>query len=842
MKRGALIALAFISAVHASAKPPRAVPVAPPKPTEENQDVPMAVPVAPPSGFRSEIPLRETAPSGPTPAPAPVEEKTEAAPKAPVPAALASPSVTLPKGPAAPASLEDRQFGLAEALAAQQQWDAAIPEYVKFVEQYPASRNAGTAYFRLAEAHLKVGNHNSARMYYGKQLASLHPGPHAGIAAYRLGQYEFQEHDYVSANAHYRKAADSLDEPNVKRSAQYFMARSLQALGRRVDARNAYQPLADSTEPHPFREASQFQLALLLEESGTATEALARFQKLGQQAQNENVRAESVVRAAQLLLKTGDAKKALPALEAALGASGTEEWRLNLRRAVLDCHAVLGNHEKVIEAFGALEADLQPDQLPDALAVVANANRQLKRFAEALRNFERLLEIAPDSAAAKPAKYERLACLYHLDKTELPREVDMFLAGNPSASDRDNAQMMKAEFMRVHGDPAGAAEAYARVVKSKELKPQRRVEAYLRLIDCGVKLSNDALIIDASTQFLLGAGAHGSVSSVLESRAYAYRRTKNLPAAEKDFRQLLEKHPKFDGRSAVMFQVALLRNEQNDNAGMVEWLERLLKEFPEDPNAADAHHWIGWAAYEARDYKKAVLHLPEARKRNPEKYFEKDSLRLIYSAYNLNDVEAVWGYVRDYLPKGSIRVPSDLLRWCAKEFRDAKTYERAESASALLCEAEDVTAADWLDLGKTRIVMGKFESARSALESFLKAASLPAERSVGFIEKSRAELGLGDLGAAQKSVEEALRLQPEGRINAEARLMAGDVQLARKEWETAAKTFASVAVFLDDDQLSPMALEKSHRAYKEAGKTKEAADMLNRLQSRYPEYAREHVK
>jgi predicted dithiol-disulfide oxidoreductase (DUF899 family) len=49
-----------------------------------------------------------------------------------------------------------------------------------------------------------------------------------------------------------------------------------------------------------------------------------------------------------------------------------------------------------------------------------------------------------------------------------------------------------------------------------------------------------------------------------------------------------------------------------------------------------------------------------------------------------------------------------------------------------------------------------------------------------------------------------------------------------------------VSIAFDDEQLAPRALEKAYKAYREAGKLKESLSVLNRLQSKFPEYAREH--
>ncbi len=104
------------------------------------------------------------------------------------------------------------------------------------------------------------------------------------------------------------------------------------------------------------------------------------------------------------------------------------------------------------------------------------------------------------------------------------------------------------------------------------------------------------------------------------------------------------------------------------------------------------------------------------------------------------------------------------------------------------------------------------------------------------LDLARAEIGSKDFAGAQKSVDEALTLQPEGKLSGEARILAGDIQAEQGNWEAAAKLYMSVAIMLDDEDVTPRALEKAVNAYSKAGKEPEAKKTLNTLQSRYPEY------
>ena len=82
-----------------------------------------------------------------------------------------------------------------------------------------------------------------------------------------------------------------------------------------------------------------------------------------------------------------------------------------------------------------------------------------------------------------------------------------------------------------------------------------------------------------------------------------------------------------------------------------------------------------------------------------------------------------------------------------------------------------------------------------------------------------------------------MTLQPEGKVNAEARLLAGDVQVERGQFDDAAKAFMSVALLYDDPTITPRALKKAAFAYDKAGKKAEADRATQQLREKYPEFA-----
>jgi tetratricopeptide (TPR) repeat protein len=182
-------------------------------------------------------------------------------------------------------------------------------------------------------------------------------------------------------------------------------------------------------------------------------------------------------------------------------------------------------------------------------------------------------------------------------------------------------------------------------------------------------------------------------------------------------------------------------------------------------------------------------------------------------------------------------VPAEILRWLAKENFNNNAFGPASKYLLMLVPRDEVMPDDFLFLARSQSELRLFKECGDSVQSYLKVVKGPAPRATALLLLARSQIELKSLDAGQKSVEEAITLQPEGDINGEARIVAGDIQIARGKPDEAAKLYESVfATGIDHPEITPRALEKAVKAYREAGLDDKAKKALNLLQSRYPEY------
>ncbi len=163
-------------------------------------------------------------------------------------------------------------------------------------------------------------------------------------------------------------------------------------------------------------------------------------------------------------------------------------------------------------------------------------------------------------------------------------------------------------------------------------------------------------------------------------------------------------------------------------------------------------------------------------------------------------------------------------------------YKGAAKHLTMLMSREDAKGDDWSPLGKSALALKDFANAEKAFSAHIAALTEPGPRAESYNYLAQAQLGAGKYAEAQSSVQQGLTLQPDGFINAELRVTAGDILASQEKWSEAAKTYEAVTVIIDDENLTPRAGEKAVDAYQRAGEVETAKKLLNKLQSRYPEY------
>lgn len=787
---------------------------------EIRRALPVNEPPTPPA-----VPFDFDATPTPTPRPRPT----------PLPAIVppvAVPEVT-PSGPPP----DQAQIDFANGFYARKIYDAAAPEYEKYLGLYPTGGDRPTALFRLGESYRLLGNATAAKTAYQTLLSTFNTGDFIGPAAFRLADLHYAEKNFASALVFYRRAAVRVKDPAVALAAKYYTARCLEQMKAASEARGAYEEVLAAKGDNPFREASRVSLAQILTSSDKKEEALKQLDALQKETSKPALKAEALVRSGLLRIELGAAEKGAADLNKALKIDEIGSYRPIAELGLLRVLYETGKYSELLTVYQDGTKDYPADLKPEVLLLVANAKRQMGDHTGANEIYQQLIKAAPDSAYAQDAAYQRLVSLYNLEDPTLVREIDAYLKSNPDSGKRDHVLLLKAETLFKQQKYAEAAPVYDAIEKGR-LPANMKAEAVFKLGWCAMQTNELDRAIESFTSFIDANPDHKLIPSALAQRAVALQQKKDFKAALKDFNELVLHHPKAKERELALQQKALILGQQQDNTGMAETFKKLLQEFPKSAAAAQANYWIGWAAFDAKDYKAAIEPFEKARDLDAEQFAEKAALRIMLAHYYLENRDAVAADIGVYLksaPKG--KVPSEVLRWLGAAYvKNDQAEEAGTYLSQLVTREGETTADDLFLLGRAQLGQKKHAEAAKSLRAYLDSTASPTPRALGLLALAEAQLGLGQFDDAQHAVDEACTLQPEGKLNAQGRMLSGDIAAARGELDQASRIYRGISVILDDPEITPRALEKAYRTLKKAGNDAEAAKVLNDLQTRYPEY------
>jgi len=776
-----------------------------------------------------------------TPTPTPIPEASPVAtpfrppPRAevaatPMPMPPADEDGSIRIAPSSPGESARTKLDLANSLYSRKMYDLAVPEYELYlISGVRDSRDA--ALFRLAECHRMLGNTAAARAGYEKLVIEFQTGEFAGAGAYRLGEVLFGYRLYDAAFLQFETASREAKDAEVRLTAKYFAARSLDYLKRQEEAAKAYRAVAETEGKNPYREHALMALAEIDVRAGRKDEGLAAFEKIA--SSSSDLAPEGSVKAAALAAELGQREKALSLFDRVAKSDKAPDWKPVALSGAMRLRYQGGDYRGVI-AMGPESINAMPEDFrAEALQLLAASHRQTGNNLEARRTYDRLLKEYPDAVPAADARLQRLISLYALNEKTLVSEIDAFLAQTTDPKARTQATLLKAETLYKQGDFASAGKLYETLL-SQDLDPALHADVLYKLGWCLSATDNSTAAVSVFTDFLDKYPAHALAAGALARRALAHQQGKALDSAIADFDLLIQKYPGTTEHELALQQKALIHGQQKNFPAMKADFAALLEKFPKTTAAAQAHFWLGWAAFEEKDFKGSIDQLDQARKIDASQFGERASLRIILAYYYLQDRASLAKEAANY--KGG-NLPAEISLWLAAQFFEDGNFSGAEALLApLVANPAAVPPEAWIQLAESRVQLGKFQDARLPADKFLESARDPATRSRGLLVKARIEASTKNLAAASALVDEALLLQPEGRLNAEARIASGDLLFAKSDFEGAARAFMTVALLIDDPAITPRALQKAADAYRRAKNPFEAERALTELRERFPDF------
>ena len=720
-------------------------------------------------------------------------------------------------------------------------YENAYKKYVTALKTFPDHPMAVPAWFRLGDCYRRLNYPNEANGCFERYLAIAPDGEYATAAALAVARYYFNKDVYQKAVEPFKAALAKLTDPVVKAETRFFLAQALQYSNDKVNAQQEYNQLLKGPKTE-YHERAELELGKLLLEQGQGAEALKYFTELAG-AKDEGIRDEAGFRAGVLNLEAEKPEEAQRLLKQTLEKSQNQTFRQIAQMALMDHAYKHENYTEVIRLYALMPLGAKGKAKAQLDMMFANSLRKKNDLAQAIRIFGEIEKEFRGMPEGTEAGYRKLMIFHDVKDKDLPKFVDAYVASirqvDAGSANIDLALLLKAETLFENKEYAGAAAAYSEV-RLEKVDPKYAAARLFKMGWAYAECGNAAMAIDVLGDFVAQWPKDPQAATALIRRAITYLKLEDYKGALQDFSRVVKNYPNSKDLEYAMHQVALVLRHERRVKEMVEAYQALLAKYPNTEVRSEATFWIGGGLFDLKRYQECLAPLQEARDKNPAEFDEKVTLRLIFAYYHLKQEDKLLREMDRYLSKFKERdelVP--VIDYLARHLYETGNYAKAEPYLKRRSDPQNPakTAPEiWRMLATVHMAARKWADAITDLSAFLLHNSHVEIRARAMLDQANCHLKLNALEQANKVAGDVLLLIRSGRLNAEARILLGDIAMAKGTPDQAVQQYVIVAEFDTDPVMLPMALHRLVGALEKQGKADAAAQYHKELDSKFPNY------
>ena len=698
---------------------------------------------------------------------------------------------------------------LGSSLLARGKAAEALEAFDRAAGRLAASPSASILRYHAAEASLALGQAVDARGRFLKLVEDDPKAPTADDALLRAAALAFDARDAALARRLAASFPTRFPESPLRADARLIDARSSLALGQPKEAIQALSAALDEDKPAPpVAQTVYYYLGLAYQKAGQPDKAAEVLAKLARTP--APVAADAQYLLGQTDFDAGRFEQAIPSLMKYLSGKPKGE---------------VADH---------------------ALARIAQAQAELGRLDEAAESLTKLAETFPQSPTLAPTRL-RLA-----ETALAAKKYDQAAAWfRLSAEANDPARKPRARSglgwsLLRGGQPAEAAAAFGTLLDESPDDPLAPEAALAR-----------GFALDQAKQPEAALGAYALTlekypkSPQAGPAALALARlqveAKKPGDAAKSYARVVQDYSATSGEGLdlVLAEWGWSLIDAGKTAEADATFDRLLKEFPESPRAADARYNLAISAFAARDHDAVLGRLKplvaEGSTAPPQ---------LIRPALNLlGRSQAEKGDWANASATFSRLIAEDTEGKFRREARFWKAEVAFKSGDAKLAEAEFAALAaeppegsDFKGLASTAKArrvqclaqQGRWDDTIAAAEAF-KATDPddPLAPEVNYA-RGRACQGLARFDDARSAFDRVIAARRGSELAARAQLMRGETFFHQHQYKEALRDYYRVIIQYNAPEWQAVALLEAGKVHEKLDQWREAAESYEKLRAQFP--------
>ncbi|MDA0767554.1 MAG: tetratricopeptide repeat protein [Verrucomicrobia bacterium] len=713
-------------------------------------------------------------------------------------------------------------------------FDAALLQFSRFLRFHPEHPDAVQAWYYSAVCYQKTNQQESARRCLNAVVEDGKTGPLVGSAAYQLATHHYDSKTYVTAEPLFALASTESDNVATRQLALYRRALCFQKLDKPKETIAILeQVLADPESP--FHDRAESALAFYYKQNDRPDDALALFEKLAT-GKDPKTKADATLQAALIARDLGKSDLARTYFEKILVTPGLDQWKGEAQLSLISEASLAGNHARVLELDKLGRFKLSKDQEVRRILLLIRSHEALGQKEATVPLYQELERLSPGSKTGFEASYVLLTRQYGAGARDFAKQATEFLDRYAKDQANDgrthNVRLMLAETLYKAEDYKAAAQTYA-AIDLKHLDPENLVGVRYRLANALLESGQLKEALAAIEAFLAHHATDKRVPTLLAKRADANAAAGNREAALRDYESLIANNSDPALTEYAWAQKASLHKDADEFEAFLDCHRHLAADFPNRSaeNKTASEFWTGWALFRLNKLEECIPHLEKARLADPKLLGRESTIHLALAHYSLQNLPALEAELDRLLADDSLdKVGRNVFGWVGvKIASEEEDYRRAWKYlphAVDLAKPTETKTLVWRAYAKAAVENGEFPSAIPALAILLERDENDFLKAESHYLTARSLFGLNDLQKAHTAAEDALGLKPQGRLNADIRLLLGDIALGENDPSTAAKYYVVVAELYSDNDpsVAVAALRRAAAALEDLGTPAALAD------------------
>ena len=747
------------------------------------------------------------------------------------------------KAHAAHEQASQAQFYLAESLVQLGKLDDAKRLFEDLLNTDAKSSLARRALFRKAEATFLAGDDSSAR---GDLEAFTKQYPEDDLNAYvlpYLGEIALRSNQAQIAIEHYQAASTRFAKGPLVEECRFGIARAYEQLGEAEKARAEYESLAHNAYA-PLADKAQLQLGVLHNSAARYADALKAFDTFAERFKDSPLQRQMQLARSWSLYKLEKHEEAEAAFKLLTDdpSTATEAWYwLGMVQMSRE------RWQPAIDAFAAAAKSDEKHRLQPAIGFHwGESLRQQGELDRADERFEETCRQWPQDAYADDATFGRVQIAIQKEQHQAAIEIaTKFLTSYPestlgvAADCRATIAVCNSKLGKLDEAKQALADLRTQHPKSELIAPTT-----YKVAEAAFQAGEQALAKELFSELTTEGNSAEWSSRGLAGLAWSQLKAEDLAGSAATFEKLLKEHP--DNPQAA--SAAIVCGETLEKLGQSEaalaMYRRVIDDYPNSKEPYfDASYRLAVAALEARQFDHCeklldpLLNLADAERLRPHAYYAQSRLAM---------AREKWEEVAVPLEKLVANYPDHALVPTAKYWTAEAAYRRGdyrvadEQFAKLQLDGLDGDGK-WTPLVSLRraqslVQLGKWSEALEIAKTIEREhPQFGSQYEVDYVI-GRCLANDADFVGAREAYAKVVRSDVGGKTEtaAMAQWMIGETHFHQEDYTAALRAYLRVEILYAYPKWQAAALMQAGKCHEQLGEWPQAAETYTKLLKTYP--------